>query len=73
VQLMQRGLRKKKSMVEGVEKYINDLRLAAFGKGYSVGSLMIPICSIDAALLFARVAPQLRFRQVAFLPNAPEI
>jgi hypothetical protein len=61
VQLMQRGLRKKKSMVEGVEKYINDLRLAAFGKGCSVGSLMIPICSIDAALLFARVAPQLRF------------
>jgi hypothetical protein len=73
VQSMQRGLRKKKSMVEGVEKYINDLRLGRLGKGCRVGSLMIPICSIDAALLFAGVAPQLLFRRVAFLPNTPEI
>ena len=59
-------------MVEGVEKYINDLRLGSLGKAAGFGSLMIPICSIDAALIFAGVAPQLRFRQVAFLPNAPE-
>ena len=32
VQSMQRGLRKKKSTVEGVEKHINDLRIGRLGK-----------------------------------------
>ena len=31
VQLMQRGLRKKRNMVEGVERHINDLRLGRLG------------------------------------------
>ena len=39
VQSMQRGLRKKKSTVEGVEKHINDLRLGAFGNCCRVGRL----------------------------------
>jgi hypothetical protein len=44
VQLMLRGLRKKKSMVEGVEKNINDLCLGRLGNAAGLESLMIPIC-----------------------------
>jgi len=66
-QSMQRGLRRRKSMVEAVKTHIRTLHLRLLG-GPLVGrkSQGTPTCPIIDVVLFAGVPPQLQFRPLSW-------